>query len=130
MIEVAKEARKRNLGPLHPTFNLVKVIKGGLDRDLPSDAHVQASGRLCVSLTRVSDGENVLVSEFSSKEELIQVRRVGDIVLNHLNMNFICFNPCSLHTGADLQLLHSGLLRADPSILQRSGTVLIATHQV
>ncbi|XP_070710157.1 patatin-like phospholipase domain containing 3 [Pempheris klunzingeri] len=72
VIEVAKEARRRNLGPLHPTFNLVKVIKSGLDRDLPSDAHVLASGRLCVSLTRVSDGENVLVSEFSSKEELIQ----------------------------------------------------------
>ncbi|XP_018552690.1 patatin-like phospholipase domain containing 3 [Lates calcarifer] len=72
VIEVAKEARKRNLGPLHPTFNLVKVIKSGLNRDLPSDAHVLASGRLCVSLTRVSDGENVLVSEFNSKEELIQ----------------------------------------------------------
>ncbi|KAM6961896.1 patatin-like phospholipase domain containing 3 [Tautogolabrus adspersus] len=72
VIEVAKEARKRNLGPLHPTFNLVKVIKTGLDRDLPSDAHVLASGRLCISLTRVSDGENVLVSEFNSKDELIQ----------------------------------------------------------
>ena len=77
MVEVAKEARKRNLGPLHPTFNLVKVLKLGLHRDLPSDAHVLASGRLCVSLTRVSDGENVLVSEFSSKEELIQVRGCG-----------------------------------------------------
>lgn len=73
MIEVAKEARKRNLGPLHPSFNLVKVLKTGLSRDLPSDAHELASGRLCVSLTRVSDGENVLVSDFSSKEELIQV---------------------------------------------------------
>uniref|UniRef100_A0A3B3WXI2 triacylglycerol lipase n=1 Tax=Poecilia mexicana TaxID=48701 RepID=A0A3B3WXI2_9TELE len=72
VIEVAKEARKRNLGPLHPTFNLVKVLRSGLNRDLPSDAHILASGRLCVSLTRVSDGENVLVSEFSSKEELIQ----------------------------------------------------------
>uniref|UniRef100_A0A671VGF8 triacylglycerol lipase n=1 Tax=Sparus aurata TaxID=8175 RepID=A0A671VGF8_SPAAU len=72
VIEVAKEARKRNLGPLHPSFNLVKVIKSGLNRELASDAHVLASGRLCVSLTRVSDGENVLVSEFSSKEELIQ----------------------------------------------------------
>lgn len=72
VIEVAKEARRRNLGPLHPSFNLVKVLKSGLDRDLPSDAHIQASGRLCVSLTRVSDGENVLVSEFSTKEELIQ----------------------------------------------------------
>lgn len=72
VIEVAKEARRRNLGPLHPSFNLVKVLKSGLDRDLPSDAHVQASGRLCVSLTRVSDGENVLVSQFSTKDELIQ----------------------------------------------------------
>ncbi|XP_056281136.1 patatin-like phospholipase domain containing 3 [Pseudoliparis swirei] len=72
VLEVAKEARKRNLGPLHPTFNLVKVIRTGLDRDLPADAHLRASGRLSVSLTRVSDGENVLVSEFSSKEELIQ----------------------------------------------------------
>ncbi|XP_075867584.1 patatin-like phospholipase domain containing 3 [Nelusetta ayraudi] len=72
VIQVAKEARKRNLGPLHPSFNLVKVLKSGLDRDLPSDAHLLASGRLCVSLTRVSDGENVLVSEFNSKEELIQ----------------------------------------------------------
>ncbi|XP_072233507.1 patatin-like phospholipase domain containing 3 [Leuresthes tenuis] len=72
VLEVAKEARKRNLGPLHPTFNLVKVLRSGLNRDLPSDAHVLASGRLCVSLTRVSDGENVLVSDFSSKEELIQ----------------------------------------------------------
>lgn len=81
MIEVAKEARKRNLGPLHPTFNLVKVIKSGLDRDLPSDAHVRASGRLCVSLTRVSDGENVLISEFSSKEELIQVLAGDDTVI-------------------------------------------------
>lgn len=80
VITVAKEARKRNLGPLHPSFNLVKVIKSGLDRDLPSDAHVLASGRLCVSLTRVSDGENVLVSEFSSKEELIQVLADGDAI--------------------------------------------------
>lgn len=77
VIEMAKEARKRNLGPLHPTFNLIKVMKMGLNRDLPSDAHLLASGRLCISLTKVSNGENVLVSEFSSKEELIQVRRGG-----------------------------------------------------
>lgn len=77
VIEVAKEARKRNLGPLHPTFNLIKVMKSGLNRDLPSDAHLLASGRLCISLTKVSNGENVLVSKFSSKEELIQVWRGG-----------------------------------------------------
>ncbi|XP_063784989.1 patatin-like phospholipase domain-containing protein 2 [Pseudophryne corroboree] len=72
VMEVAKEARKRNLGPLHPSFNLVKILKNGLYRNLPDNAHELASGKLCISLTRVSDGENVLVSDFSSKEELIQ----------------------------------------------------------
>ncbi|XP_067110746.1 patatin-like phospholipase domain containing 3 [Osmerus mordax] len=72
VINVSKEARKRNLGPLHPSFNLVKGLRLGLDRDLPSDAHKLSSGRLCVSLTRVSDGQNVLVSQFNSKEELVQ----------------------------------------------------------
>ncbi|XP_072256401.1 patatin-like phospholipase domain-containing protein 2 isoform X2 [Pyxicephalus adspersus] len=71
-MDVAKEARKRNLGPLHPSFNLVKILKNGLYRNLPENAHELASGKLCISLTRVSDGENVLVSEFSSKDELIQ----------------------------------------------------------
>ncbi|XP_044133776.1 patatin-like phospholipase domain-containing protein 2 [Bufo gargarizans] len=72
VMDVAKEARKRNLGPMHPSFNLVKILKNGLYRNLPENAHELASGRLCISLTRVSDGENVLVSEFGSKEELIQ----------------------------------------------------------
>ncbi|KAK1790344.1 hypothetical protein P4O66_014253, partial [Electrophorus voltai] len=72
VMEVAKQARKRSLGPLHPTFNLVKILRSGLERDLPEDAHLRASGKLCVSLTRVSNGENMLVSDFTSKEELIQ----------------------------------------------------------
>lgn len=32
------------------------------------------SGKLFVSLTRVPDGKNVVMSEFSNKEEVIQVR--------------------------------------------------------
>ncbi|XP_040894566.1 patatin-like phospholipase domain-containing protein 2 [Toxotes jaculatrix] len=70
---MAKEARKHKLGPLHPAFNLLKIVQDSLLGNLPEDAHVRASGRLCVSLTRVSDGKNVLVSEFNSREELIQV---------------------------------------------------------
>uniref|UniRef100_UPI00398EFB3E patatin-like phospholipase domain containing 3 n=1 Tax=Pristiophorus japonicus TaxID=55135 RepID=UPI00398EFB3E len=72
IMELAKEARKRNLGPLHPSFNLVKIMRNGLFRTLPENAHQLATGRLCISLTRVLDGENVLVSDFNSKEELIQ----------------------------------------------------------
>ncbi|TRY71354.1 hypothetical protein DNTS_008132 [Danionella cerebrum] len=98
VINVAKEARKRNLGPLHPAFNIVKVLRGGLYRDLPSDAHTLASGRLCVSLTRVMDGQNVLVSDFSSKDELIQ-RYVDGGISNNLPQselkNTITISPFS-----------------------------------
>ncbi|KAF6105555.1 patatin like phospholipase domain containing 2 [Phyllostomus discolor] len=72
IIEVSKEARKRFLGPLHPSFNLVKTIRGCLVKTLPADSHERASGRLGISLTRVSDGKNVIIYQFSSKEELIQ----------------------------------------------------------
>ncbi|MEE6498586.1 hypothetical protein FKM82_003167 [Ascaphus truei] len=72
IIDVSKEARKRFLGPLHPSFNLVKIIRSCLYKTLPDDAHEHATGRLGISLTRVSDGENVLLSQFNTKEELIQ----------------------------------------------------------
>lgn len=72
IIHVSKEARKRFLGPLHPSFNLVKIIRACLYKTLPENGHEVASGRLGISLTRVSDGENVILTEFNSKEELIQ----------------------------------------------------------
>ncbi|TMS05781.1 Patatin-like phospholipase domain-containing protein 2 [Larimichthys crocea] len=72
IIDVAKEARKRFLGPMHPSFNLVKIVRHMLRHTLPADCHHEASGRLGISLTRVSDGENVLVSHFNSKEEVVQ----------------------------------------------------------
>ncbi|KAM3870128.1 patatin-like phospholipase domain-containing protein 2 [Diretmus argenteus] len=73
VMSTAKEARKSKLGVFQPTFNLLQMVRGSLLHNLPEDAHVRASGKLCVSLTRVSDGQNVLVSEFGSREELIQV---------------------------------------------------------
>ncbi|XP_040894941.1 patatin-like phospholipase domain-containing protein 2 [Toxotes jaculatrix] len=72
IIDVAKEARKRFLGPMHPSFNLVKIVRHMLQRTLPADSHHRASGRLGISLTRVTDGENVLISHYNSKEELVQ----------------------------------------------------------
>ncbi|XP_062246252.1 patatin-like phospholipase domain-containing protein 2 [Platichthys flesus] len=72
IIDVAKEARKRFLGPMHPSFNLVKIMRLMLRRTLPDDCHHLANGRLGISLTRVADGENVLVSHYNNKEEVIQ----------------------------------------------------------
>lgn len=39
---------------------------------LPNDAHIRVSGKLHISLTRVYDGKNVIVSQFSSREDLLQ----------------------------------------------------------
>lgn len=40
---------------------------------LPKNAYKMVSGRLFISLTRVSDGKNVIVSEFKSNEDLLNV---------------------------------------------------------
>uniref|UniRef100_A0A8C4V6L5 PNPLA domain-containing protein n=1 Tax=Falco tinnunculus TaxID=100819 RepID=A0A8C4V6L5_FALTI len=69
---MAKEARRTILGPLSPKCSLMANIKTVLERMLPEDSYQLASGRLHISLTRVADGQNVIASEFSSKEELIQ----------------------------------------------------------
>lgn len=42
---------------------------------LPADAHRLATDRLHVSLTNVRSGKNHLVSKFSSRDELITVRK-------------------------------------------------------
>uniref|UniRef100_A0A669QMT2 Patatin like phospholipase domain containing 1 n=1 Tax=Phasianus colchicus TaxID=9054 RepID=A0A669QMT2_PHACC len=68
----AREVRKTLLGPLSPKCSLLANIRDVLQCRLPEDSYQMASGRLHISLTRVVDGQNVMVSEFSSKEELIQ----------------------------------------------------------
>ncbi|XP_059686990.1 omega-hydroxyceramide transacylase [Gavia stellata] len=69
---MAKEVRKTILGPLSPKCSLLTNMKTVLQQMLPEDSYQLASGRLHISLTRVMDGQNVMASEFSSKEELIQ----------------------------------------------------------
>ncbi|RZC41980.1 Patatin domain containing protein [Asbolus verrucosus] len=72
VLRVATEARRRSLGPFNPSFNIHNLILEGLEKFLPDDAHLKVSGKLHISLTRVHDGKNVIVSHFDSREELIQ----------------------------------------------------------
>lgn len=69
---MARQARRHRLGPLHPSFDLLQLVRDTLIGRLPDDAHRRVSGRLGVSLTRVSTGRNVLVSEFLNREELVE----------------------------------------------------------
>ncbi|XP_041491119.1 omega-hydroxyceramide transacylase isoform X1 [Microtus oregoni] len=66
------EVKKSFLGPLSPSCKMVQMMRQFLYDVLPEDSYKFATGKLHVSLTRVTDGENVVVSEYTSKEELIE----------------------------------------------------------
>ncbi|XP_069942755.1 patatin-like phospholipase domain-containing protein 4 isoform X3 [Cherax quadricarinatus] len=69
--ETAAHAQKWAMGPFNPNFNIEDYLRLALEA-LPPDAHTRASGRLFVSITKVTNKENVLVSNWESREELIQ----------------------------------------------------------
>jgi len=72
-MKIVSDARSRYLGPLSPGFKLNEALIRDLRVGLPENAHELATGKLFISLTRVCDGKNVIVSEYASREELIQV---------------------------------------------------------
>ena len=69
--QVSRECEKYNLGPLDKAINMELFIRDCL-RDLPEDIHVRLSNRLFVSITSLPSFNNVIVSEWSSREDLIE----------------------------------------------------------
>lgn len=68
---VVNEARRHSLGPFSPLFNIQTCLLEGLQKFLPHDAHKRVNGKLHISLTRVYDGKNVIVSHYNSREDLL-----------------------------------------------------------
>ena len=65
----------------------------------------QCSGRLHVSLTKVYDGKNMVISKFDTREELIEVSIIIIIIIIIITVNIIIImrsssppasSPCSL----------------------------------
>ncbi|KAF5929571.1 hypothetical protein HPG69_006293 [Diceros bicornis minor] len=71
IMDLCRSARSRNIGIFHPSFSAGRSIRENLHRHLPANVHQLISGKMFISLTRVSDGENVLVSDFQSKDEVV-----------------------------------------------------------
>ncbi|NXU89263.1 PLPL1 protein, partial [Xiphorhynchus elegans] len=57
---------------LVPGGRILKLVRYVLEKFLPPNAHELVSGKLHIVLTRVHDWQNATVSEFASKEDLIQ----------------------------------------------------------
>ena len=74
-VRAVKRANTLTLGTLHPSYDINGTLWRALEENIPENAHKLVSGRLHISVTRVSDLKNVVISEFSSKEELVEVSR-------------------------------------------------------
>lgn len=72
ILRITNLARSFALGPLDPRFNLARCLEEVLRNHLPDDAHERASGRLFISVTRIHDKSNVVLSEFRYREHLIK----------------------------------------------------------
>ena len=85
---LAGKARRNMFGPFSHDFDPVAIIRKTFMRFLPENAHEIASGNLHVSMTRVSDWQNVVVSDYTSKQELVDVSISSLIYI--LFINFTC----------------------------------------
>ncbi|KAK3872255.1 hypothetical protein Pcinc_022661 [Petrolisthes cinctipes] len=72
LLKTAKASRQYLFGPLNPTFQLEEPLMRNLLELLPEDAHIRASGRLFLSLTRVTSLSNEVVSEYETRDELLR----------------------------------------------------------
>ncbi|XP_040588184.1 omega-hydroxyceramide transacylase isoform X2 [Mesocricetus auratus] len=107
------EVKKSFLGPLSPSCKMVQMMRQFLYNVLPEDSYKFATGKLHVSLTRVTDGENVVVSEYTSKEELIEALYCSCFVPvycgfipptyrgeRYIDGGFTSMQPCAFWTDA------------------------------
>lgn len=71
---------------------ILPIIRNTLNNFLPLNAHQLVSGKLHIILTRVRDCRNVVVSEFASREDLIQVR-AASVAFHERCLRFAAW-PC------------------------------------
>uniref|UniRef100_A0A2K6EF14 Omega-hydroxyceramide transacylase n=2 Tax=Propithecus coquereli TaxID=379532 RepID=A0A2K6EF14_PROCO len=107
------EVKKSFLGPLSPSCKMVQMMRQFLYRVLPEDSYKATTGKLHVSLTRLTDGESVVVSEYTSKEELIEALYCSCFVpvycglipptyrgVRYIDGGFTGMQPCSFWTDS------------------------------
>jgi hypothetical protein len=72
ILHICRIARSNILGLFSPNVNVTKILRASMERHLPEDAHLRVNGKIHISLTRCHDFKNFIISEFESREDLIQ----------------------------------------------------------
>ncbi|XP_062940233.1 patatin-like phospholipase domain-containing protein 4 isoform X2 [Cynocephalus volans] len=68
----AEETRRQSFGAVTPGYDFMALLRSGIESILPSNAHELAQNRLHVSITNTTTRQNYLISDFSSREDLIK----------------------------------------------------------
>ncbi|XP_057599311.1 patatin-like phospholipase domain-containing protein 5 [Hippopotamus amphibius kiboko] len=72
LLDMVKHVEQLSLGIFHPSFMPVESIRQDLQDQLPANIHILASQRLGISLTRWPDGQNFIITDFATRDEVIQ----------------------------------------------------------
>ncbi|XP_063098795.1 patatin-like phospholipase domain-containing protein 4 isoform X2 [Cavia porcellus] len=78
--KLAEETRRQSLGAVTPGYDFMARLRSGMESILPTNAHELAQNRLHVSITNTKTRQNYLVSDFSSREDLIKVLLASSFV--------------------------------------------------
>ncbi|XP_040571631.1 1-acylglycerol-3-phosphate O-acyltransferase Pnpla3 isoform X2 [Lepeophtheirus salmonis] len=71
-LRLASKAEALPGGAFHPKFDINSIFSRELNETLPLDAHEIVSGKLHISITDPKTMKNIIVSQFSTREELIE----------------------------------------------------------
>ncbi|XP_077567642.1 uncharacterized protein LOC144192397 [Stigmatopora nigra] len=72
VLDFAKVMKNSALGPLNPSVHILQWLKYVLHKYLPNDAHLLSNGRLAVAMTRLDNGQYTVITEYQSKDDVIQ----------------------------------------------------------
>lgn len=84
MISFARQMKEFTLGPFNPSVNIFQWLEVFLNNHIPDNAHQLANDRLAVAVTRMVDGELAIISNFDSREDVINVSWFKKIKKNPL----------------------------------------------
>lgn len=78
--KTVEASRVYRMGLLNPQFDLYTRLRTFLESYLPKDAHKRARGKVRISMTTFPDMKNYVVSDFTTRKELINVSTFGSAV--------------------------------------------------
>ena len=79
LIDAARKMRYTLGGAFSPTNDINEFLVSGMQRLLPDNIHEMATGKLHISSTDAYTGENIIISTFHSKKEVIDVSKTKAI---------------------------------------------------